>query len=89
MWSSRRRPRKSPSARGFSVGSTHSEEGYAEAFTDFFYITHDRTPEQIQASEKYISEVEGGRIRLRKFRQDEQNLKMLQEKLIKIDQCIR
>lgn len=62
-----------------------SAQGYSQAYVDFFYITHDRTPQEITPSEKYTNEVRDNRLRLKRFHQDEMNLKSLEQRLIVID----
>jgi len=64
-------------------------EGYPEAFTDFYYITHGKTPEIITPSKKFKSEVEDNRLRLKLFRPDESTLRDLKQRLVEVDDLVR
>ena len=58
------------------------QEGFLQAYVDFFYITTDTTPSEIEPSKKLQEEYKLNKRKKEKFKQNEQSLLQLSETLV-------
>ena len=65
------------------------QEGYLQAYVDFFYITTDSTPSEIEPSLKLQEEYKLNKRKKNKFQQTENSLMQLSENLVSAESFYR
>lgn len=65
------------------------QKGYVQAYVDFFYITTETTPSEIEPSQQLQEEYKLNRVKKQKFEQTEQSLKALSDDLMAAEEYNR
>lgn len=72
-----------------SQAKTLMQEGYLNAYVDFYYITTDTTPSAIEISKKMQEDLSLGKLQRMRFDQSEQSLKEISETLVNAEEYHR
>lgn len=65
------------------------QEGYLQAYVDFYYITSETTPSEIEPHVSQQDEHRSGRVQKQKFKQTEENLQELSDNLVNAENAYR
>ena len=65
------------------------QQGYVQAYVDFFYITTETTPSEIEPSKQLQEEYKLNKRKKQRFEHTEQNLKALSDDLMSAEEYHR